>query len=136
MNKEYDMSNVSNTINGYLVQQDTVVLDKYYHTEEKQIPQNAQRDILTILNNGTYKTEVSYLTIEVEGEGAPQTQLICHVVIKTIGYNHWNWPSTVLYNEYVQPGPTTIEPLAPQEGFYVTCDGINDISSNKSNLNN
>lgn len=141
MNKEYKdinkntvSSNITNSFTYYAPQ--AVLLDKYYKVNQKQarseMPKKAQQDIIDILNNKhEYNIQVSvdYLTIEVE-DGAPQA--LCHVVIKSLGYNNWSWPQTILYQEGVKPGlplETTGTPV-PREGYYVTCDGANDISSN------
>lgn len=59
-------------------------------------------------------------------------QALCHVVIKSLGYSSWSYPSTILYNDCVKPGQPigTTGPIGPREGYYITCDGANDISSN------
>lgn len=145
MNKEYsdiDRNTISSnftldgtglTYNYYAPQ--AVLLDKYYrapHTKDKiEMPKNAQRDIIDILNNKheyNIQVTVDYLTIEVE-DGAPQA--LCHVIIKSLSSYPAAQLGTILYNESVKPGLsiTTGTPI-PQEGYYVTCDGANDISSN------
>lgn len=154
MNKEYsdiNKSNINSNITttdlngftcGYYAPQ-AVLLDKYYrapHIKDKaQMPKNAQRDIIDILNNKheyNIQVTVDYLTIEVE-DSAPQAQhqALCHVIIKSLGYSSWSYPSTILYNDCVKPGqPIMTDTPIPREGYYITCDGANDISStvNKS----
>ena len=122
MNKEYNdidrnsiNSNYTLDSNGFTCSYYTpqsVLLDKYYrapHTKDNvQIPKNAQRDIIDILNNKheyNIQVTVDYLTIEIEDSASQiQHQALCHVVIKSLGYNYWSWPQTFSYNGYVKPG--------------------------------
>lgn len=145
MNKEYsdiNKSNINSNITngftcGYYAPQ-AVLLDKYYRISEKnkapQVPKNAQRDIIDIINNKheyNIQVTVDYLTIEVE-DGAPQA--LCHVIIKSLGYSSWSYPSTISYNDCVKPGQPIEATGTPasREGYYVTCDGVNNISDRDS----
>lgn len=148
MNKEYNDIN-KNTINSnftldsnsltynYYAPQ-AVLFDKYYKVNaQNEIPEKAIKELAAqFLNNKheyNIQVTVDYLTIEVED--SEHAQHLCHVIIKSLGYNIWSSPAaqpgTILYNEGVKPGqPITTGTPIPQEGYYVTCDGANDISSN------
>ena len=119
-------SNINNWSYNYCVPQVTL-LDKYYrapHTKDKvQMPKNAQRDIIDILNNKheyNIQVTVDYLTIEVE-DSALQTQYqaLCHVVIKSLGYNYYSMP-VISYNT-ILPKPIEITCNTAQAGI-ATCD--------------
>ena len=141
MNKEYndiDRNNVSSnyTLDGtgltcsYYAPQ-AVLLDKYYKVNvQNEMPKKAIKELAQLLDNKheyNIQVTVDYLTIEVE-DGAPQ--VLCHVIIKSLSYNNWSWPAAQ-YNDCVKPGqPITTGTPIPREGYYVTCDGANDIGSN------
>lgn len=102
------------------------LLDKYYRVLEKnkapqaQMPKNAQRDIIDILNNKheyNIQVTVDYLTIEIE-DGAPQA--VCHVVIKEILYSYYSVP-TISYDTTL-PKPIEITCNTAQTGVTYTCD--------------
>jgi len=133
MNKEYNDINKNNvssntnslTYNCYAPQ--AVLLDKYYKVNvQNKMPEKAVTELVQLLNNKheyNIQVTVDYLTIEVE-DSTPQA--LCHVIIKSLSSYLAAQQGTILCNGQ----PITTWTPVPREGYYVTCDGANDISSN------